>query len=265
MTNAIPKVKHLKYLFALFLSMSFRSFLPSCCPSCCFSSSTLICISATQDRFRPWVLDFVSVFPLPTYCLLASIGLFSVDMTMSSYFLYGAGLTVYIAVSFFICGCILVALVSAAMRTKKSIDREKKPNTDGQPSAGNEINLRVHELPYYVKVLAALEIKMLEGIEDSVELQDNCLGNLGTVAVIGTLFGGANLASFMSGVEDGQSAGVGQFIGFVRFMAAGGGLITAVYAAVIMAMINTLPKVTYSLFIAFILMFDSSFSIAIMP
>ena len=143
---------------------------------------------------------------------------------------------------------------------------------DGNKNAGKvyrsenqEIERLLKSKPFYIKVWAVLELNMISGITDSAELKENILGNIGTVAVIGALFGGANLASFMSGVEDGQSAGVGQFIGFVRFMAAGGGLITAVYAAVIMAMINTLPKVTYSLFIAFILMFDSSFSIAIMP
>jgi hypothetical protein len=86
---------------------------------------------------------------------------------------------------------------------------------------------------------------MISGITDSAELKENILGNIGTVAVIGALFGGANLASFMSvtGVEVGDPTIVGQLIGAIRFSAAGAGLISSVYAAIIMTMMNAIPKV----------------------
>jgi len=101
--------------------------------------------------------------------------------------------------------------------------------------------------PLYIKVWAVLELKMIAGVKDSAELKSNILGNLSTIAVIGALFGGANLSSFMSanGVNEGDHTFVGQIIGAVRFMAAGAGLIAAVYSAIIMTMTNAIPKVKH--------------------
>jgi hypothetical protein len=36
------------------------------------------------------------MFPLPTACLLSSLAWFSLDLTFTSYYLYGLGLTVFI-------------------------------------------------------------------------------------------------------------------------------------------------------------------------
>ena len=123
---------------------------------------------------------------------------------------------------------------------------------DGNKNAGKvyrsenqEIERLLKSKPFYIKVWAVLELNMISGITDSAELKENILGNIGTVAVIGALFGGANLASFMSvtGVEVGDPTIVGQLIGAIRFSAAGAGLISSVYAAIIMTMMNAIPKV----------------------
>lgn len=129
----------------------------------------------------------------------------------------------------------IVTLASAALRKKKTTD-QGKDNADLSMQS-------THEHSSYMKAVAMLELKMLTDIWDPVELKDNFLDNFSTVAVIGSLFGGANLASFMSGIDVDDHGGFGQTIGAVRFMAAGGGLTSALYSSVIMAMINALPEV----------------------
>lgn len=162
--------------------------------------------------------------------------MFSIDVTITSYFLYGPGLTGYIIGCFLVCVCLTLALVTAIMRTKE-------PSTHEQSSGDNE-NI-VPKQPYYIEVWAVLELKIIRGIKESAELKSNFVGNLGTVAVVGALFGGANLASFMSGVSEVYNKDVGEFIGSFRFTAACAGLISAVYSSVIMVMMNAIPKVIY--------------------
>lgn len=100
---------------------------------------------------------------------------------------------------------------------------------------------------YFVKAWAALELMMINDIEKSADLKENLLYNLGTVAIIGSLFGGANLVSFMSGVSGVDNTDIGEFIGSVRFTSAGAGLTAAFYSAVIMSMTNAIPKVIQDL------------------
>jgi len=133
------------------------------------------------------------------------------------------------------------------MRSKKPTNREKKePASTDQPSGVNgDTSPRIPTQPFYIEIWAVLEMKILRGIKNPAELKQNFLGNLGTVAVIGTLFGGANLSSFMSGFNEGDHEGIGQLVGAVRITAAGWGLVSAVYSAIIMTMMNAVPKVIH--------------------
>ena len=96
-----------------------------------------------------------------------------------------------------------------------------------------------------VRVWAPLELKMITHVEDPAELKKKLKANLNTVAIIGALFGGANLASYMSatGVDEDNHNDMSAIVGGIRFMAAGCGLATAVYSAIIMSMVNAIPKV----------------------
>ena len=193
--------------------------------------------------------------------------MFSFDMPITSYFLYGVGTTGYIIGCFFIAGCIILTLGLLAMCVnepekyknkrlsvyedpRESIMTSNPMMRNGQirvRTENQEIERLLKDQPLYIKVWAVLELNMISGITDSAELKENILGNLGTVAVIGALFGGANLSSFMTatGIEVGDPTIVGQLIGCIRFTAAGCGLVASVYAAIIMTMMNAIPKVLY--------------------
>jgi hypothetical protein len=93
-----------------------------------------------------------------------------------------------------------------------------------------------------VKLLAPLELKMIRNVDDPKELFDKLKGNLGTIAVVGALFGSASLGSFNSGAGDTKMlAGTTFALGFVRVCAAGAGLCAAILSALIVTMMNSVP------------------------
>jgi len=59
-------------------------------------------------------------------CLLGSMGMFSIDMSITSYFLYGPGLTGYIIFCFFVCGCFILLLAFIAMCKNAPTDYDKR-------------------------------------------------------------------------------------------------------------------------------------------
>jgi len=96
-----------------------------------------------------------------------------------------------------------------------------------------------------IQVWAPLELKMIKNVVDPGELKENMKANLSTVAIIGALFGGTNLSSFMAAnvVDVNDMNIIDQIIVFARFLSAACGLLTAVYSAIIMSMLNAIPKV----------------------
>ena len=103
----------------------------------------------------------------------------------------------------------------------------------------------IENKPWYLQIWAILELKMVRDIVDPAELKENIKANLSTVAIIGALFGGTNLSSFMAAnvVDVNDMNIIDQIIVFARFLSAACGLLTAVYSAIIMSMLNAIPKV----------------------
>ena len=92
-----------------------------------------------------------------------------------------------------------------------------------------------------VKVWAALEIKMITNVRDPKEVKESIKGNLGTMAVVGALFGSAALGSYMSatGIEDGTKDLMKTIVGSCRVFAAGCGLAGAIMSATNVTLMNT--------------------------
>lgn len=96
-----------------------------------------------------------------------------------------------------------------------------------------------------IQVWAALELKMIKNVVNPGELKENMKANLSTVAIIGALMGGNNLSSFMkaNAVDVNDMDIIDQITVFFRILSAIFGLVTAVYSAIIMSMVNAIPKV----------------------
>ena len=93
-----------------------------------------------------------------------------------------------------------------------------------------------------IKFLAPLELKMIRNVDDPKELSEKIKGNLGTIAVVGALFGSQSLSSFNSGAGDSKMLAATTFaIGFVRICAAGAGLCASILSALIVTMMNSVP------------------------
>jgi tellurite resistance protein TehA-like permease len=108
------------------------------------------------------------------------------------------------------------------------------------------IKEKIAQKPCWLKIWAVLELRMIKNLEDPAELKENIKANLGTIAVVGALFGSSNLSSFMSarGVNPDKHNVISFLIGAIRVCAAGSGLLAAVYSAVILTMTNAIPKVS---------------------
>jgi hypothetical protein len=68
------------------------------------------------------------------------MGMFSIDMMVTSYFLYGIGLTWYITGCFFACGCLILILAYFAMRKNNPMDyaRRLSVNVELKPNGTKE-------------------------------------------------------------------------------------------------------------------------------
>jgi len=94
---------------------------------------------SVQDRFRPWALDNVYLFPLPTICLLGCMNMFGLDVIITSYFLYGVGTLGYIIGAFFICICIILTLAFVAMCVNDPTKyQDKSPDVQEKQDGGDK-------------------------------------------------------------------------------------------------------------------------------